>query len=42
MSDGQDLLRFNPLVGELNLSVPDKIVHLVDSFIIVAVGEKEI
>jgi len=31
LSDSRDLSRFNPPVGELNLSVPDKIVRLVDS-----------
>jgi len=41
LSDSRDLLRFNPPVGELNLSVPDKIVQLVDLFISVATGEKE-
>lgn len=38
--DSRDLLRFNPLVDELNLSALDKIVHLVDLSISVATGEK--
>jgi len=39
--NSQNLLRFNPHVGELNLLALDKIVHLVDLSISVSIGEKE-